>query len=364
MRGRLLWLVAGVALVLAAAASVALAPGPSAALDPASAAPGGSKALATVLAGYGVRVHATHDLAAARGRVVVVAPADYTRTELRDLARRADLVVFGATRPTLAALGVRGGPAGTVTGATPPGCTWPAARAAGPVDLPGGTRSYSVYDVASCYRGAVLRGPGWVVLGTSRLLRNDTVARAGVAALDVNAISADRSVSEVTWLLPGSTATARAAPTTWALFPGGARRAFLGLAALGVLLGLWRGRRFGRVVTEPLPVVVRAAEVVEGHGRLYHRASARDRAAAALRAGARQRLAERLGVPRGGAPEAVVAATAERTGRPDAEVGAVLLGPVPHDDAALIRLAITLDDLQAAAETGPVHPIGRTTSTP
>ena len=40
---------------------------------------------------------------------------------------------------------------------------------------------------------------------------------------------------------------------------------------------LWRGRRLGRLVVEPLPVVVQAVESTESRGRLYRRA--RDRAA-------------------------------------------------------------------------------------
>ena len=43
----------------------------------------------------------------------------------------------------------------------------------------------------------------------------------------------------------------------------------VGLAVL--LLALWRARRLGPVVAEPLPVVVRAAETVEGRARLYRR---------------------------------------------------------------------------------------------
>ena len=82
-----------------------------------------------------------------------------------------------------------------------------------------------------------------------------------------------------------------------------------------VVLALWRARRLGRVVEEPLPVVVRAAETVEGRGRLYRAAGARDRAAEALRRGARDRLVPRLGLPAGADREALVGTVAVRTGR-------------------------------------------------
>jgi hypothetical protein len=73
------------------------------------------------------------------------------------------------------------------------------------------------------------------------------------------------------------------------------------LVALGVL-ALWRGRRLGPVVEEPLPVVVRAAETVEGRSRLYRKAGARDVAAEALRRAAVRRLGTALGLPRRAAP--------------------------------------------------------------
>jgi hypothetical protein len=128
--------------------------------------------------------------------------------------------------------------------------------------------------------------------------------------------------------------------------------AALQLLLAGLLLALWRGRRLGPPVTEPLPVVVRAAEAVEGRSRLYRRAQARDRAAAALRSGALARMVPRLGIDAAGAmeppPDAVVAAVAARSGRRDADVHAVLYGPPPADDAGLVALADALDSMVRA----------------
>jgi hypothetical protein len=109
---------------------------------------------------------------------------------------------------------------------------------------------------------------------------------------------------------------------------------------------LWRARRLGPVVTEPLPVVVRAAETVEGRARLYRRAGAADHAAFALRQAARDRLVPRLGLPRDAAPDAVVAALVERTGRAGQAVWELLYGPPPRTDADLVRLADALDALE------------------
>ncbi|HEY5183477.1 MAG TPA: DUF4350 domain-containing protein, partial [Actinomycetes bacterium] len=105
-------------------------------------------------------------------------------------------------------------------------------------------------------------------------------------------------------------------------------------------------RRLGRIVAEPLPVVVRAAETTEGRARLYRRAGARDRAAATLRAAAVQRLRPALGLPRTAEAVEVAAAVAARSGRPEADVAALLYGAAPRDDAALARLADDLDALE------------------
>ncbi|MGL5862866.1 MAG: DUF4350 domain-containing protein, partial [Phycicoccus sp.] len=113
-----------------------------------------------------------------------------------------------------------------------------------------------------------------------------------------------------------------------------------------VLLAVVRGRRLGRLVREPLPVVVRAVETTESRGRLYRRSGDRARAAEVLRAATRERLARRLALPRGVPFPAVVTAVAGSTGRSTDEVATVLGGPPPGDDAALVQLARQLTDLE------------------
>ena len=121
------------------------------------------------------------------------------------------------------------------------------------------------------------------------------------------------------------------------------------LQALVVLLVvvLWRGRRLGPLVTEDLPVIVRAAETTRGRGRLYRRAGARGHAAAGLRASAADRLAHRLGLPRSADAPTVVDAVARATGRPGDQVAQLLYGPPPADDAALLELARHLDRIES-----------------
>ncbi|WP_426592724.1 DUF4350 domain-containing protein [Cellulomonas sp. McL0617] len=116
------------------------------------------------------------------------------------------------------------------------------------------------------------------------------------------------------------------------------------VAAVGAL---WRGRRLGRIVTEQLPVVVRAGETTRGRGRLYRRSRSFGHAAAALRAGATARSCARLGLPRSAAPQVVIDALARASGRPPQHIEALLYGPPPTDDHGLAQLARDLDHLES-----------------
>jgi hypothetical protein len=313
--------------------------------------------LARVLAHFGVPVSRTRSVAVAlrAGRdvaVLVAAPDDYSNAQLAQLevvSGRLVVIEPGTRAVEAVAPTIQPDPAGSAT--PEPDCADAGANAAGRVSFPSGTRTY-IGGAGSCYGGAVVTTPQLAVLGSAALLQNDHLADDGVAALDVNVITDSRRLTSVVWLLPGADAKGSGPASVWDLFPPAAYRAFWWLIAVGALLALWRARRLGGVVLEQLPVVVRAAELVEGHGRLYARAGARDRAAAALRGAALTRLAHRLGLPRGASAEQVATVAAALLGRAPADVLAVLAGPAPADDMALARLARGLDELEADIQEG------------
>lgn len=362
-RHRVVALVLAVVLVAATAIALALSRGAEGRLDPRSAEPEGGRALATLLDERGVRVDRVADPQEAAGgldaRSVVLVPVP---GQLREVARQlgqataGTVVLVDPEEEDLAALTEEVRTVGATSLAVrEPGCADPAATAAGGA-LSGG-RTFDTDDGESCYgaggsaplvTGTTFGGARLVVLGTGVMLTNARLDEDGNAALALNLLGADGSADELRWLVPAPGSAAQDEPTR-SLLPGWIGPALLQLLLAGALLALWRGRRLGPPVVEPLPVVVRAAEAVEGRARLYRRAQARDRAADALRSGALARMVPRLGIesPTGGEPppRAVVAAVASRSGRPDAVVHAALFGPPPPDDAALVTLAGTLDSI-------------------
>ncbi|GAB7040241.1 MULTISPECIES: DUF4350 domain-containing protein [Catenuloplanes] len=117
------------------------------------------------------------------------------------------------------------------------------------------------------------------------------------------------------------------------------------LATAALATALWRARRLGPPVVEPLPVQVRAHETVLGRGRLYRRARAAPHSAEILREAARRRLAHRLRLAPGADLSAAVAAHLRSDER---EVRRVLYDFQVTDDGELVWLARALHGLTTA----------------
>ncbi|MYV64269.1 DUF4350 domain-containing protein, partial [Streptomyces sp. SID4931] len=137
------------------------------------------------------------------------------------------------------------------------------------------------------------------------------------------------------------------------LIPSGWLWGTLQLALAAVLAAVWRARRLGPLVTERLPVAIRASESAEGRSLLYRKANARDRAADALRAAGRTRLAPLAGVPARDAhtPDVLLPALSARVTAPDRELNTLLFDTAPSTDAALVLLADQLDALEREVRT-------------
>ena len=317
-------------------------------LDPRSAAPDGSRALATLLRARGIAVD--RGSAVGPGRTVLVPfPSDLDEAQLGDLLRSgADVILNDPGPVSVAQVGVDGSSSRQLLA---PGCDFAAARTAGAARV-GGTRYTSGNVATSCYGGTLLvLAPGSVpgggrliVLGSFDFLTNARLDQQGNAALAIGILSAN---PRLTWY---TARRATSGATLSDLLPDAVGWAALQLGFAVVLVAFWRGRRLGPVVTEPLPVVVRAAETVLGRARLYAAARARGIAAESLRSATRARLGTLLHLDAAASPQALISAVAERAGSDPVAVAAVLYAgagdPGPQADSALVRLADDLDQLE------------------
>lgn len=350
------------ALVVAAVLTVvAQRPTSTVPLHPDNPHPGGARAAAEILTRQGVDVRLTRTTAAtvaaaADGGTVLVTDASLVGAEQWTALRalRADLVVTGVAYADLAALTDAVTPTGQGgDGVRAARCADPDAQAAGAVSTGSGDVRALAPGVVVCFPGgtdpqvgalAIVedRGRRLAVLGNPRPLTNEALDEAGNAALVLRLLGRqDRLV----WYVPSLTELAEPSPAGSTLPPALPAVGAWALLVVAVAM-VWRGRRLGPVVVEPLPVVVRSAETTLGRARLYRRAGAQGHAADALRAGAAVRLARRLGVAPGARPAQLVAAVARAAGRPQADVATLLYGPSPTDHDALLALVRALDALE------------------
>ena len=330
------------------------------ALEPGSYEPGGSRALATMLEREGVeivtvRTSAEADDVAGKATVLITQPAFVparTFAELRRIASHIVLVQPSAGTVDEVLPGV------TVNGQLEVETRGPDCQAADPVAAGSATLGGLKYTATQpraqeCYGGSYLEVPGpqgtVTVLGAPAPLTNEWLAAEGNAALAMRLLGKhDRLV----WYLPtpADPFLENEKKPLSELIPAGWSYAALQAGVAVVLLALWRSRRLGPVVTEPIPVVVRAAEATEGRARLYRKAKAAAHAGETLREAARARLRPLLGLTRDAEPAALVESVAVRTGRAPAEIGALLYGDPPADDTVLVRLADGLDVVEREVE--------------
>ncbi|MDX5574911.1 MULTISPECIES: DUF4350 domain-containing protein [Streptomyces] len=364
-------------------------------LDPRSAEPKGSRAVAELLEARGISVTVVTTLdeaSAATGpdtTLLVAGPNLLTRSQQLRLnetttasAGRTLLIAPGPGATVRLAPGVRA-EAHHAISALAPSCELPAARRAGTADL-GGTR-YTAQDPAavSCYPSAGLpslvvlptgTSGDTVVLGSPDFLHNERLDKQGNASLALQLLG---SRPHLVWYLPSLTDPSATADDNAPgdgseeqseggardeaadessfldLVPSGWLWGTLQLALAAVLAAVWRARRLGPLVTEQLPVAIRASESAEGRSLLYRKANARDRASDALRAATRTRIAPLVGVPARDAhtPDVLLTAVSTRVTAPDQDLNTLLFGTAPATDAALVLLADQLDALEREVRT-------------
>jgi hypothetical protein len=342
-------------------------------LDPAGTDVTGTKALVDILGERGFHVTSVYspsDALAAIGTppqsarpavtLVITRPDLLTAAQRAQLSRaNADLFLVEPGAVSLKALA----PAVTVANLNAPlgspvdpKCDLAAVRLAGSVNT--GQITYHTPSYATgCYpvdgHPSVVRylrsGRTITTLGTGLPLTNGWLAIEGNAALALNLLNANRAI---VWLTPEPRIAKPPPPASGSkhsgpsLIPGAAWLVLLQLCVALALAAAWRARRFGPLISEQLPVVVRASETVEGHARLYQSRRARDRAAKALREDTLGRMHHALGLVAGAPADAVADGIASRSRRSRQEILAIIYGPAPATDADLVLLVRDLDELE------------------
>ncbi len=368
------WIVVGVIAVLIAGIGFLATGGRAGAgapLDASNPAPAGAKALVEVLRQQGVDVKVASSLAQVRdlapgdGTILVYDPEAYLdQNRFTELQTRAStLVVVDPGFAALQSLAPDVHNAGTAVrrGALVANCPVHAASRAATIEPAAKSPALRISSAnsASASIGCFATGNSAFALvsttavgttlhliGSPSILDNEGIALEGNAALALNLLGEHRSL---VWYLPTlQDVAANGPPDLSALTPGWVTPLVLLLVVVFIAAAVWRGRRFGPLVVENLPVVVRSGETMEGRARLYQRSSARLRALDSLRIGAIGRLGEAVGLPSTASVAEVCDTVAALTGTDRGTVHDLVVDAQPRTDSQLVSLSDRLARLESA----------------
>lgn len=117
----------------------------------------------------------------------------------------------------------------------------------------------------------------------------------------------------------------------------------------GLLALVWAfivGRRQGRIVNEPLPVVAQGTETTVGRAGLYQRARASEHSGRILRIATIIRLGRRLGISPNADATLVAQTVSMACNRTAKEIEYILYGPAPASAVELTQLSQALEQLE------------------
>lgn len=332
------------------------------ALDPESAGPDGTRALARILGDHGVEVRIARDhqqvaalLAGGADTLVLPDTPALSDERLAELVDAATDVVLIAPRSRTVDLLI---PGAVMAGSAPSGVVAPDCDL-GAAERAGGIAPGALFDAAggatACYPVDGVHGLLSVSDGDRRstvvdgtvLFTNAHLTDDGNAALGVNLMGRHPLV---VWYQPGlgDTDLADTDLTLGELTPPWVSPVIVLLLVAGVAAGIWRGRRFGPLVAERLPVTVRASETTEGRARLYAQSRDALHAADQLRIGTLERLSRMLGLGAGASAQEIADAAAARAGIDRGAARRTLLDDIPATDAELVDLSLRLRQLEDA----------------
>jgi hypothetical protein len=365
-RGLLYWIVIAIVLVIFGLSTVALTGTSQSKARLSGTNPGvdGAAALIAVLRQDGVQVYTPRTLDAAKSDAA--ADPHHTTVVLYDQAavlRESQLKELSSVSPRLIMVDPGYRSSETLTPTIDEGGTSDSGILSAKCDLPGARRAGSVTGIQDLYRinGGDATGcfPEFsyyglvrvttaeqtiTVVGGSTMFTNGSILQKGNAAL---ALGLFGQSNHLVWYLP-SAADATGKPDGIIPVPSWLTPVIVLAGLVLVSAGVWRGRRFGPVVVERMPVFVRASETLEGRARLYQKSSDRTHALDSLRIGAIGRMATTCGLPARASLDDVIGAIARVTGTSVAELRDLLIDELPATDVDLLRYSDRLADLESS----------------
>lgn len=318
--------------------------------DPQNPDPEGTMAVAEVLRTKGTALKVARSVSTALATptdTLAISNADnLTAHQLEALSQvEADVVLVGLARSLpsfLPEVQTHGTPEQTPV---PAGCEDPRASA-GPIDsigpllsAPGTTACFPGGESGVMLTWQATNGHSVTILPQD-ILRNLHITDDANAALALRVLGQGE---QLTWLM-GSADDPYGLEGTAADFSLG----WLWAALTAMMLAFiwWRAPRFGRLIAEPLPVIVNASETTIGRGNLYRRAADTAHAATALRLGVLTRISHRVGLPTHASRSEVVSRVAQAARMPESRVFDLFYGPTPDGPESLHALALSLDALE------------------
>ena len=342
---------------------VATAPSLEGTLNPEVSHAYGARALAELLRDQGVEIEVvrSHEEALTLLRddstLVTTDPYPLSDASVVDLIEASGRAVFLSSSSRLLRLSGLGEPSSESATSVSTDCAIPAFARVGEIS-PG--RLFTPSDEAfGCFAtpdgsAAVLilddAQQSITIVDGTRLFDNEHLAEQGNAALGLALLGQG---GHIVWYVPSfadGDNTGAQEDTLGTLTPDWVTPVLVLLALAAVTAMIWRGRRFGPLVAESLPVTVRASETMHGRARLTARAGDAAHAAAEIRTGTVMRLSRRLALSGRATAQEVADAASDRLHVPRGSLYELLAGPAPHNDPDLIALARGLADLEAAVE--------------